>query len=111
LPAPFYSVYAKQQTGQLIDCVPVLTAEWLQAHAPAHDPASKKTGKGKEPGKKGAGSEVLADLNNQPSGTKRQSRMCTRKTSQTDKSPHQPALPEVQGFSDGGQLSHSLFTV
>jgi len=28
----------------------------------------------------------------------------------TDKSAHQPALPEVQGFSDGGQLSHSLVT-
>ena len=26
----------------------------------------------------------------------------------TDKSAHTPTLPEVQGFSDGGQLSHSL---
>ena len=88
-----HSVYAKQQTGQLIDCVPVLTAEWLQAHAPAHDPASKKKGKGKEPSKKGARSEVLADLTNQPSGTKRQSKMCTRKTSQTDKSDRQVSAP------------------
>ena len=56
----------------------------------------------------GAGGEVLADLTNQPAGIKRQSRMCTHRTIQTDKSAHQPALPEVQGFSDGGQLSHSL---
>ena len=26
----------------------------------------------------------------------------------SQKSVHQPALPEVQGFSDGGQLSHNL---
>ena len=31
----------KQQIGQLFVCAPVLKAEWLQAHAPEDDPASK----------------------------------------------------------------------
>lgn len=51
---------------------------------------------------------MLADLTHQSAGTQRQSRMRTRKTSQTDKSAHQPALPEVQGFSDSGPISHRL---
>ena len=72
-------------------CVPVLTAKWLQAHAPADNPASKNSGKGKELGKKGADGKVPADLTNQPAGTKRQSSTCMRKTSQTDKATHQPA--------------------
>ncbi len=38
-----------------------------------------KNGKGKEPGKKGAGGKVLADLTSQPAGTKRQKRACTLK--------------------------------
>ena len=51
---------------------------------------------------------MLADHTHQSAGTQRQGRMRTRKTSQTDKSAHQPALPEVQGFSDSGRISHRL---
>ena len=105
-----YAGSSKHQIGQLIVCAPVLTAEWLQAHAPRGNPASK-TARARGLAKRVQEAECLlvSPINKlDPKG-----RVYSNRPQQphiTDRSAHTPTLPEVQGFSDGGQLSHSLVT-
>ena len=106
-----YAGSSKHQIGQLIVCAPVLTAEWLQAHAPRGNPASK-TARARGLAKRVQEAECL--LVSPTNKLDPEGRAYTNRPQQphvTDKSAHTPTLREVQGCGrDHNYMVVSLVT-